>query len=163
MEVDIPLEKGNQSIKEQVEMNLCSDCPLATSTLYGCWQPMESACLWSVVWIRMFPIGSYIWTLCPQLVQLFLTGLGGVFLLDERHRWGLTLRISQVILVSFCLSPSCWPRCKLWETAPVPCLPAVILLPPWRSWMHYWELSSGWWQCHQGKCCSGLLVSNWIL
>lgn len=126
MEVDIPLEKGNQSIKEQVEMNLCGDC-LSIGNLHTLWvlAALGICLLWSVVWIRMFPIGSYIWTLCPQLVQLFfLAGLGGVFLLDEGHHWGLTLRISQVILVSFCLSPSCWPICELWETAPELCLPA---------------------------------------
>lgn len=36
MEVDIPLEKGNQSIKEQVEMNLCGDC-LSIGNLHTLW------------------------------------------------------------------------------------------------------------------------------
>lgn len=36
MEVDIPLEKGNQSIKEQVEMNLCGDC-LFIGNLHTLW------------------------------------------------------------------------------------------------------------------------------
>jgi hypothetical protein len=73
-------------------------------------------------WKRMAFTDSWIWILGTQMVELFSKILGSVDLLDEVCHFGVPKAHNTP---SIPLLFHAWgSRCKLWNTAPVPCLPA---------------------------------------